>query len=244
VEITNDSRRFHAIEDDQVVGWLDYVEDGEVASFTHTEVLREFTGRGIAASLVFRALEYAADRGWSVLPYCSYVKEYIASHTEYLHLVPVEQRPGFGLEIRIADLEVGTRFASVESIEVRAEEIMAFAKAYDPQPGHLSEESALNSPFHSLAASGWHTAAISMKLLIGMGFMGAIGASVTLTWPTPTRPGDRLRIDGRVTAMRESKTKPGQRVIHIEYETLNQDGEVRQRTETVLITPLPTLSIP
>jgi len=130
---------------------------------------------------------------------------------------------------------VSDRFYSGEEIEVTAQEIMSFAKAYDPQPGHLSEESALHTPFGGLAASGWHTAAITMRLLTDVGFAGMVGATITLTWPTPTRPGDRLHVDGRIISKRESRTKPDRGVVEIEYDTVNQSGEVRQHTQAVVI---------
>ena len=133
------------------------------------------------------------------------------------------------------DLHVTDRFYSGEEIEVTAQEIMSFAKAYDPQPGHLSEETALATPFRGLAASGWHTAAITMRLLTDLGFMGMAGANVTLTWPSPTRPGDRLHIDGRVTAKRESRTKPDCGVVELEYDTVNQRGEIRQHTQAIVV---------
>ena len=135
----------------------------------------------------------------------------------------------------LEDLNVSDRFYSGEEIEVTAEEIMSFARQYDPQPGHISEETALDTSFHGLAASGWHTAAITQRLLTKMGFIGVIGADITLTWPTPTRPGDRLHFDGRVTSKRESRTKPDRGIVSLEYDTVNQDGEIRQHTQAVII---------
>jgi len=133
------------------------------------------------------------------------------------------------------DLHVSDRLYSGEEIGVTAQEIMSFARQYDPQPGHISEETASQTPFHGLCASGWHTAAVTQRLLTKLGFLGVIGADITLTWPTPTRPGDRLHIDGRITSKRDSRTKPGQGVVGLQYDTVNQDGEIRQHTETVII---------
>jgi len=134
----------------------------------------------------------------------------------------------------LEDFTVGDHLRSPE-IAVTAEEIVAFAEAFDPQPGHLSQETALATPFKGLCASGWHTAAISMRLFVDMGFTGMVGAGVDLTWPTPTRPGDRLHLEIRVTGKRDSRTKPNQGVVEVEYDTLNQDGECRQRTRTRIV---------
>ena len=133
------------------------------------------------------------------------------------------------------DFVVGDRFYSGEEIEITEEAIVAFAEEYDPQPGHLSEEAALATPFGGLAASGWHTAAVTMRLLFNLGFTGIIGAQVTLAWPTPTRPGDRLHVDVRVTSKRDSASKPDRGVVTLEYDTLNHEGEVRQKAQTVII---------
>lgn len=137
--------------------------------------------------------------------------------------------------IWMEDLHVGDRFYSGDEIEVTAQEIMGFARAYDPQAGHVSEETAVDTVFKGLAASGWHTAAITMKLLVGLGFAGMIGTNVSLTWPSATRPGDRLHIDVHVTGKRNSKTKPDRGVVDLEYETVNQTAEVRQRTQATVI---------
>lgn len=133
-------------------------------------------------------------------------------------------------------LQAGDTIRSQDEIEVTAEEIIAFAQAYDPQPWHLSDTQAQSTPFGSLAASGWHTAAMTMRLVVGMGMTGLIGRSINLSWPTPTRPGDRLHINLRLVDQRESRTKPDLKVITIEYDTVNQVGEIRQHTQaTVLV---------
>ena len=131
----------------------------------------------------------------------------------------------------LEDFHVGDHLRSPEAL-VTADQIVAFAQAYDPQPGHLSQELAEATPFKGLAASGWHTAAISMRLFVDMGFSEMVGAGVTLDWPTPTRPGDRLHLEIRVTEVRQSRTKPDRGIVVVEYDTVNQDGETRQRTST------------
>src|ERR1700712_4644683 len=101
----------------------------------------------------------------------------------------------------LEDLQVGDVFTSGE-ITVTAEEIVAFASRYDPQPFHTDPEAAKNSFFGGLAASGWHTAALTMSLVVTQGPQfsgGTIGAGGELNWPTPTRPGDRLHV--RVTVL-------------------------------------------
>lgn len=140
-----------------------------------------------------------------------------------------------GDELFLEDFHVGDRFYSGEEILITAEEIIGFAEQYDPQPGHLSEELAQSTPFAGLSASGWQTACITMKLMADLGFIGAIGAEVTITWPTPTRPGDRLHVDAHVASVRDSRTKPDRGVVVLEYDTVNQDAEIRQHTKTTVI---------
>jgi len=133
------------------------------------------------------------------------------------------------------DFHVGDHIVSQEAIGVTADEIMAFGRLYDPQPGHISEETAQDSFFSGLAASGWHTAAITMRLLVDMGFTGVVGVNISLTWPTPTRPGDLLSLDLRVTSVRTSQSKPDRGIVEVEYDTLNQAGEVRQHTQATIM---------
>lgn len=117
-------------------------------------------------------------------------------------------------------------------LSVDEEEIRAFAGVYDPQPFHLDDEAARTSIFGGLAASGWHTAAITMRLLVGSGLKpagGIIGAGFEeLRWPRPVRPGDELRIESEVLEVRPSKTKPTQGMIKARTTTLNQNGEAVQ----------------
>src|SRR5687767_4507648 len=97
----------------------------------------------------------------------------------------------------LEDLQAGQRFKS-GSFSLDAEQIIAFAKEFDPQPFHLSEEAAKESLFGGLAASGWHTAAITMRLQVESGLPiggGIIGAGGEIAWPQPTRPGDVLHVE-------------------------------------------------
>ncbi len=138
-------------------------------------------------------------------------------------------------QVWLEDFRVGDHWSSETEIEVTAEAIMDFARRYDPQPGHLSEATARQTPFQGLAASGWQTAAWTMRLLVGLGLTGLTGAGVDLAWPTPTRPGDRLRLDLTVTGVRPSRTRPDRGVVDLEYDTLNQTGQIRQHTHAVVI---------
>jgi acyl dehydratase len=129
------------------------------------------------------------------------------------------------------ELAVGMSYTSSEH-EMTVADIKRFATEFDPQPFHLDEEAARSSLFGSLAASGWHTAAVTMKLLTQGGVPiagGTIGLGGEITWPQPTRPGDRLQVVSVVTEIRPSKTKPGQGVVTTTSETKNQNGEVVQR---------------
>ena len=132
--------------------------------------------------------------------------------------------PGRYLE----DFEAGQTFRSGR-IRVEAGRIKSFAAEFDPQPAHLDERAAAGSIFRSLAASGWHTAAITMRLLVDCDFKpagGIIGAGFgELRWPRPVRPGDELRVEAAVLEVRASKSRPGQGVIKVRTTTLNQNNE-------------------
>jgi acyl dehydratase len=138
--------------------------------------------------------------------------------------------------IYLDDLSVGTTFRSREHL-LDAEQIVAFAQQFDPQPFHLDEEAASNSFFQGLAASGWHTAAITMRLLVeSVPFaQGVIGAGGELFWPKPTRPGDVLHVESTVLEIIPSRSKPNQAIVPTEILTVNQDGEVRQRMVAKLL---------
>ncbi len=134
-------------------------------------------------------------------------------------------------EVFLEDLEPGQIFSS-GTILVEAEEIIGFAAQYDPQPFHLSEATAKNTFFRGLAASGWHTAALTMKLLVESDFKpagGLIGASLEdLRWPRPVRPSDELKINVEILEVRASRSKPHQGIAKIKTTTLNQHGKAVQ----------------
>jgi acyl dehydratase len=131
----------------------------------------------------------------------------------------------------LEDLEAGQRFTSAR-IRIDAEGIKRFAAEFDPQPFHLDERTAADSILRGLAASGWHTAAITMKLLVESDFKpagGIIGAGFDeLSWPRPVRPGDELRVESEVLEVRTSKSRPEQGVIRVRVTTLNGNNEAVQ----------------
>lgn len=131
-------------------------------------------------------------------------------------------------EVYLEDLRVGQIFHSAR-MRVTAEDIKAFAAKFDPQPFHVSEETARDSLFGGLAASGWHTAAITMRLIVDASFRpagGHIGARIEqLSWLRPVRPGDELRTESELLEVRPSETKPGYGWIKIRTTTFNQNNE-------------------
>ncbi len=137
------------------------------------------------------------------------------------------------------DLRIGQRFIS-GSLSVEEAEIKAFAARFDPQPFHLDESAARASLFGGLAASGWHTAALSMRLLVDGGAPiagGVIGVSGELAWPRPTRPGDVLTVETEVLEVVPSKSRPDRGFAILRSETRNQDGEPVQIFTMKLVVP-------
>ena len=126
----------------------------------------------------------------------------------------------------LEDLHVGQTFPT-GSITVTTEAIKAFARDYDPQPFHLDEAAAEASLFGGLAASGWHTAALSMRLLVdGLPIAGGlIGVGGETTWPRPTRPGDTLTVHIEVLEITPSRSRPDRGMVRTLNETRNQNGE-------------------
>ena len=129
----------------------------------------------------------------------------------------------------LEDLYVGQRFTSAPH-ELDAEQVKRFAAEYDPQPFHLDEEAAKASLFGGLAASGWHTAAMTMRMLVDSVPLadGLIGAELQLAWPKPTRPGMTLQLFSEVVEIRPSRSKPDMAIVTMRNETRNQDGEILQ----------------
>src|SRR6187402_3322648 len=122
----------------------------------------------------------------------------------------------------LEDFTPGQKFSHAADEALNADAIKAFAASYDPQPFHLDEAAAAQSFFGGLAASGWHTAAITMKLLVESGMRlsgGLIGAGGELTWPRATRPGDVLTVVSEVLAVTPSKSKPERGFVTVRCET-------------------------
>lgn len=128
------------------------------------------------------------------------------------------------------DLKVGDRFKS-EPLTVTEKELIEFAHKFDPQMFHLSRKRAERSIFKGLIASGWHTAAMSMRLFVQtLNFAeGAIGLGVDeLRWPHAVRPGDVLAVETEILDVRRSRSRPGYGIIRLRNVTTNQHGEVVQ----------------
>ncbi len=129
------------------------------------------------------------------------------------------------------DIAVGDTFRSKEQVIDEAA-IKAFAAQFDPQPFHLDDHAARHTLFGGLAASGWHTAAITMRLMVTGGLPlagGIIGAGGEISWPKPTRPGDVLHVESSVLAVTPSRSKPDRGIVTVQSDTLNQNGELVQR---------------
>ena len=106
--------------------------------------------------------------------------------------------------------------------------IKAFAEEFDPQSFHLDESAAQASLFRGLAASGWHTAAVAMRLLVTGGLPlanGIIGVGGEIAWPKPTRPGDTLRVESEIVEIAPSRSKPNQGIVTVRSTTFNQEEE-------------------
>jgi acyl dehydratase len=137
------------------------------------------------------------------------------------------------------DLKLGMRFTSGEAT-ITKEDILRFAAEFDPQPFHLDEVAAENTAFKGLAASGWHTAAVAMRLAVQVRPFGPhplLGAGVDdLRWFKPVRPGDTLRVEGEVVELVPSRTKP-QGIARIKWTAYNQHGEAVYTFNPIGIVP-------
>jgi acyl dehydratase len=138
------------------------------------------------------------------------------------------------------DFTVGLRFRSPGAITVTEESIKAFAAQFDPQPSHLDEEAARGTPFGGLVASGWHTAALTMRLIVdsdlGLGGQGAGLGVESMQWRLPVRAGDALRVEGTVTEARPSRSRPGHGIVKFQLTTFNQrEQAVLEATHLVLV---------
>ena len=139
------------------------------------------------------------------------------------------------------DLKPGMKFNSIRSYDVTAEEIKEFAAKYDPQPFHMDEAAAENTFFKGLAASGWLTAAIVMRLRVESTTIagGMVGAGVEeIRFTQPVRPGDSLRTEAEILAVRRSSSRPSVGVVRSRTLVFNQRDEVVMSSTVNFLAPL------
>jgi acyl dehydratase len=137
------------------------------------------------------------------------------------------------------DLYVGQRFTTGEHAIDEAQ-IKAFASQFDPQPFHLDDAAAKATLFGGLAASGWHTASITMRLIVEEGLPlagGIVSSGGEISWPRPTRPGDVLHVESEIVEVTPSRSRPDRGTIVVRNETRNQHGDVVQAFTAKLVVP-------
>jgi acyl dehydratase len=141
----------------------------------------------------------------------------------------------------LEDFAPGQKYRGRLRVRVSEAEIKRFAAEFDPQPFHLDDAAARGTIFGGLAASGWHTAAMTMKLLVESDLRpagGIVGAGFDeFRWPRPVRPGDELWIEAEVLEVRPSKSRPDQGLVKVRTTTYNQNGEPVQVNVGNLIVP-------
>jgi acyl dehydratase len=144
------------------------------------------------------------------------------------------------IEHYLEDFAVGQKYASGR-LRMEKERIKSFAAEFDPQSFHVDEVAARDSIFQGLAASGWHTAALTMRLLVEGELKpkgGIVGGSLDeLRWPRPVRAGDELRVESEILEVRPSQSRPTQGIVKVRSTTLNQDGEAVQTIVVNLVVP-------
>jgi len=147
--------------------------------------------------------------------------------------------PDSGTPRYFDDLRVGQRFVS-GTYQIDSAQIQEFAGQFDPQPFHLDPEAAKGTIFRGLVASGWHTASITMRLLVQSGLSiagGLVGAGAEISWPNPTRPGSILQVTTEIVEVRSSRSRPDRGIATIRSETRNQQGEIVQVLTAKLVVP-------
>ena len=150
-----------------------------------------------------------------------------------------DKNPAEGKQLLyLDDLQVGQRFSGHPQ-QLDAEQIKQFARQFDPQPFHLDEEAAKHSVFGGLVASGWHTAAVSMRQLVEELPIagGLIGAGGDIRWLLPVRPGDTLHVECEIVDVKISRSRPDRGIITLRGETRNQAGEIVQVLHAKLMVP-------
>jgi acyl dehydratase len=131
------------------------------------------------------------------------------------------------MSLFLEDLQVGQRFTT-GSLVVDEDKMKAFAAEFDPQPFHLDEAAARTTIFGGLAASGWYTAALTMRLMVtgGIPFSnGTVGLGGEISWPRPTRAGDTLQVESEIVEITPSRSKPQQGIVTVRNITFNQNRE-------------------
>jgi acyl dehydratase len=140
----------------------------------------------------------------------------------------------------LEDFAAGQIYRGTTTLQVETDAIKRYAREYDPQPFHLDEAAASKTLFRGLAASGWHTASLTMRLLVdgGVPIAGGIigGGTDEMRWPRPVRPGDRLRVESEVLDVRPSRSRPEQGILKLRTTTFNQnDGPVMILTGNLIV---------
>jgi acyl dehydratase/ribonuclease HI len=181
------------------------------------------------------AANAALDNTSSVKPaYAS--RPVIAAEPLIAQQPPKIASPAKGLYLD--DLHVGQTFSS-GLYQMEEDRMKEFAEEFDPQPFHLDEEAGRRSVFKGLAASGWHTAAATMRLMVTGGLpiaSGLVGLGAEISWPRPTFPGDTLRVNSEIIEIKPSRSKPNQGIVTFRCVTVNQDGdEVQIMTTKTLV---------
>jgi acyl dehydratase len=141
--------------------------------------------------------------------------------------------------IYLDDMHVGDRYTSGEHA-MDETQIVAFARAFDPQPFHTDDDAAKGSVFGGLAASGWHTVAITMRLMVTSGLPvagGIVGAGAEVSWPRPTRPTDVLHVVSEIAEIVPSKSRPDRGMVTTRNTTYNQKGDVLQVLVAKMVVP-------
>ncbi|OSQ35780.1 dehydratase [Thalassospira mesophila] len=141
-------------------------------------------------------------------------------------------------QLYLEDLTVGQRFESATH-KLDAEQIIAFARQFDPQPFHLDAEAAKSTLFGGLAASGWHTAALTMKLIVQSTpfSRGVIGRNVVVKWPRPTRPDDVLHVESEILSITPSQSRRDRGRVVMKSLTMTARGDVVQELEATIVVP-------
>ncbi|NWK75596.1 MaoC family dehydratase [Acinetobacter sp. SwsAc6] len=137
----------------------------------------------------------------------------------------------------LEDIKIGDRFIS-RDYEMTLAEIKQFAQAYDPQPFHTDEALAAEHPiFQGIAASGWHTAAVTMRLWTECFPIanGLIGSETSVRWPRPTRPGDKIHVEVEIVAITPSRSKPDRAIVTYITQALNQTQDVVYISTTKIV---------